>query len=362
MADNVLAYGFIDYANLAASRVAEVGAQQIYTAIETSARYHSDQLNNVLGKLCRRTTDFKFRYRLPQGGTLQPLDDKGKPLPTKGDMYYDVALPIQRGGTGMGMTWLAAAKATVQEVNSKVLGCLQQDADWMVRHALAAIFNNASWTYSDPEKGSLTIQPLAAADVTFPIIGASTEASQHYMASASAIADATNHYDTIYDQLMKHPANQIAGKDVVCFIPTGLVATTKGLADFVPVADPDIATGANSDRITAAQARIMGIQGQGDEVLGKVGRTWVVEWKRLPAGYIIGVALGNPDPVLGFREEPEASLQGLVTLRDGTAFTNETYFLRSAGFGVVNRIGAVVFRVGNGSYAIPTGYECPLAV
>jgi hypothetical protein len=41
---------------------------------------------------------------------------------------------------------------------------------------------------------------------------------------------------------------------------------------------------------------------------------------------------------------------------------NEYRFIRYAGFGAYNRVGALSFRIGNGAYAIPTGYSTPLAV
>jgi len=61
------------------------------------------------------------------------------------------------------------------------------------------------------------------------------------------------------------------------------------------------------------------------------------------------------------REEPEAELQGFqqVARRDDHPFY-ESQWLRIAGFGGYNRVGAVVRRIGNGSYAVPTNYGCPM--
>jgi hypothetical protein len=363
MANNIVAYGFIDHAGLMSSRVSDVGVPVMYDAVQASARYHTEQLNKALDRLCLRTDKWKWRFKLPEGGEAQPITDLGKPDVSKGDTSYDVALPIANGGSGLGLTWLAAEKITVEELNAKTVSCLMKDSRWAVRRIIAALLTNASWTYSDPEHGgNLTIQTLANADGTlYPINGDSTEDSQHFLADANAIADAHNHYDTIYDQLKKHPSNNVGdgGGDVVCYIASDLVGNTKNLTDFRPVGDTDVALGANSDQLVASAARIATILGPGDEVLGKVGRTWVVEWKRMPSTYIIGQALGA-GPVLGFREEPEASLQGLMIKRDEDPFKKETYFLRRAGFGVINRVAAVAFRVGNGSYAIPSGYSASL--
>jgi hypothetical protein len=40
----------------------------------------------------------------------------------------------------------------------------------------------------------------------------------------------------------------------------------------------------------------------------------------------------------------------------------EMRMIRYAGYGALNRVAAVVQRIGNGSYAIPSGYTNPLAV
>ena len=63
------------------------------------------------------------------------------------------------------------------------------------------------------------------------------------------------------------------------------------------------------------------------------------------------------------REYPAASLQGLFTENHSPDGNLQEYrFLRYAGFGVYNRVGAVAFRVSNGAYAVPTGYTTPVAV
>jgi hypothetical protein len=62
------------------------------------------------------------------------------------------------------------------------------------------------------------------------------------------------------------------------------------------------------------------------------------------------------------REHVEAGLRGFnaryQTMEDGSWFT--TQYVRAAGFGAWNRVGAVVQRVGNGTYAIPTNFTSPM--
>jgi hypothetical protein len=179
----------------------------------------------------------------------------------------------------------------------------------------------------------------------------------HYLAQAAGIADATNPFITIYNELMEHPEN--AGKEVVCYIPTNLKDDVEALTNFVEVSDPLIQVG-------SSQATYVGGNdpGCGDKVIGRISNCTIVEWGRLPNDYIIGTLRGNGvEPPLVMRQEPVKKLQGffsLATIIDGNL--TQTNMIRRAGFGAWNRVGACVHRVGNGAYAIPTGYTAPLPV
>ena len=84
----------------------------------------------------------------------------------------------------------------------------------------------------------------------------------------------------------------------------------------------------------------------------------------MPDNYIVAVAV-DADPVVAMREYPVASLQGLFRENHSPDGNHaETRFLRYAGFGAQNRIGAAVYQVegGDTTYDIPTGYSTPLPV
>jgi hypothetical protein len=85
-----------------------------------------------------------------------------------------------------------------------------------------------------------------------------------------------------------------------------------------------------------------------------------VEWSILPNNYMIAVTTDGPRPI-AMRQETNAQLQGfrLVAERNDHPFY-ESQWLRIAGFGAWNRVGAAVIRIGNASYAIPTGYSSPI--
>ncbi len=351
---NLTAYGFIGLEHLASQRVSAGNVRVVDTAVRTSLEEYNRQVAAALRELAQVTTEHSLRYLLPSGGTLQPMDEWGNPIPVRSEGYFDVAFPIQGGATAWGDNRISRQLMTVAEADRETMSAMQRDADWMRRHMLAAIFDNTSWTYVDKAKGSLTIQPLANNDsVTFLKKSGSTATDNHYYAQAAAIADATNPFDDWYDELNEHPEN--AGP-YVAYIPSNLKASVTGLSDFKETRDANIQYGTNSDQLVGRIDR-----GLGETVLGYVNGVFVVEWSVLPSNYGFVMARGAATPPLMMREYEAENLRGFFTENfspDGNL--NEYRFLRYAGFGAYNRVGALAFRIGDAAYAIPSGYATPL--
>jgi len=361
MAANTLAYGFVQLRHLGAQRVTTLGAGVVWDAIKKSAAEHTRMLNEILASICAPTELYTERIYTPGSGTLQPIDGMGNPKVVRESGSYDVAYPIYGGGTAFGVDRITKELMTVEEANRHTLAALQRDADWMKRHIIAALFDNSTATYLDPEKGSLTIQPLAITSdgVTYLRTGGTVSTDEHYYAQASSIDDSNNPFDDIYTELTEHPGN---GTTIVCFVPTNLKSSIEALTNFIEVTDPDILVGVASDRIQASAGALNSIRGFGDEVLGKVNKCWIVEWKALPDSYMLAHAV-DAGPVLAMREYPSPALKGFFAENhspDGNLM--ESRFLRFCGFGVRNRVAAVCARIGNGTYATPTGYSTPLSV
>lgn len=351
MANNNWAYGFHQYRHLAAERVTVVGAQTIWDAVHESGQEYSRAINSLMAGLVTRTTEHQRRVMLPGSHSLQPLDDAGNPIPVRPSGYYDVAFPMQSAGTAWGTDRISRVKMTVEEANRLTVEAMQADADWMRRHILAAVLYSSSWSFTDPRWGALTIQPLANGDAVKYVRKGGTDPATdtHYLAQAAAIADLANPFPTIHDELMEHPSNGTG--EVIVYAATSLKTSIKGLQAFVEVDDADVQKGANSDRITSP------IQpGLGDEVLGKVDKCWVVEWKALPAGYMLAHAVDG-GPIVTMREHEEGELQGFYPEQfDTDGNTMGTRMLRHAGFGVHNRVGALAYYVGGAAWTNPTGY------
>lgn len=357
MANQVL-YGFESLQSLGDRRVSEAGVTVVTSAIDAALAEHNRQMDAIISLFARRTTDFKTRFLTAAQARLQGLDENGRARPIRASGQYDVSFPLQVGGTAWGATYIARELMTVQEVQERVNTMLMADRRWVRDHILAGLFVEGSWTFTDPEKGALTIYGPASGDGTLYQVQTGADAmatDDHILATADAIADVTNPFPTVADELREHPEND---GEVIVFIPTNLRASTEALTTFYPAADPNLRSGSGvTELVGSLGAAVPG------EVIGYEGtaRAWIVEWRALPSSYIVGITTNGERP-LAMREFPVASLQGFVRVadRDDHPFY-EQQWQRAAGFGAWNRVGAVVMRIGNGTYAVPTGYTSPMA-
>lgn len=357
MANQVL-YGFQNLTNVLTQRVTAIGVSVIEDAITETLAEHNRQLDAMMALFADPTTDFKRRYRVPNASRLQPVDEVGRARPRRRAGYYDIAFPLQRGGDAWGNTYEASIKQTVAEAQTRLSELLTADARWMRDHILAAFFTNVSWTYNDEDDdaGTLTIKGLANGDTDTYLIqeGADAGATDtHYFTQANAIDDSNDPFPTIHDELVEHPEN---GGEVVAFIPTNLKAAIKGLTGFYPVADDNL-------RYGAAATQLVGNLGQ--SLPGTIfgyhdDGVWLAEWKAMVSSYIIAVTTDGDRP-LAMRQDTAPELQGFHRVADRNDYPYyEAQFLRKAGFGAQNRVGALVYRIASASYAIPTGYASPM--
>ena len=356
---NQVAYGFVNLADVFDRTVNEIDVAEVFTAIDQSIEEHNRNLQQMIDTFCVSTTDFKTRYRTPAHQRLQPLDEHGRALPTTGYAAYDVAWPIQMAGAAHGQTWLARQRMTVRELNNDILSILTADARWIRDHILAAMFRDTDLTFTDEEHGTLTIKPIANGDSqTYNILPGNDVAAtdDHILAQANAIDNSNNPLGTIRDELLEHPEN---GGEVIVFHSPSLRDDFSALTSFNPVADPNIRRGSGADvligRTPAGAGNIPGeIYGYDDS------KVWLSEWRSLPDNYLVAITTDGPRP-LAIREDPQAALRGFrrVAERNDHPYYEQQYF-RRAGFGAWNRVGAVVMRIGNGTYAVPTNYSLPM--
>lgn len=356
MANQVM-YGFENLADRFLERVTDNMIPVINTAIEATLTEHNRQMSTFLALFADTTTDYTRRYRTPTANRLQPMDENGRARPIRTAGYYDIAFPLQEGGTAWGQTYQASLKNTVQDVNNRMASLIFGDIMWMRDHVFSALYNNVNWTFTDEEHGALTIKPLANSDTDTYMIQTGAQSGvtdSHYLAQASSIDDSNDPFETIRTELLEHPEN---GGDVIALIPTGLKASVQALTGYYTASDSNIQVGNGASRLvgtlgTAVPGKVFGYHDSG---------VWLVEWPLMTANYIIAVTERGDRP-LAMREDTVPQLRGFNKVAERNDYPYfESQYLRKAGFGAQNRVGAVVMRIGSGSYTIPTGFSAPMA-
>ncbi|MGB3328209.1 MAG: hypothetical protein WBA46_04590 [Thermomicrobiales bacterium] len=349
-------YGFHQITDLFNDNVSAENIPAINTAIEAAVTEHNRQLDTLSARFVGKTTEYKRRYKQYAATRSQPLDQNGRAQPIKARGSYDIALPIQGSGSAWGVNYVTKQMMTVQDANDITRILLDGDTAWMVDHILAALFLGSEWTFPDDEHGDLKVQPLANGDaITYTIKRGqwTPQVDNHLLAQSASIADASNPFPGIYDELTEHPEN---GTRVVTFIASDLRTSVENLANFKDKADPNIQLGANADRLVGD----LGVDVPGT-LVGYVDQNWIVEWPSIPSGYLTSTTVDVGEPALAQREYPLANLQGfkLVGQRDDHPF-EESQYARWAGFGAWNRVGALVMQIGAGTYSVPTGLASPM--
>lgn len=324
----------------------------------TTAQHNAD-VAAMLRTFAVTTTEYQAEFQTQAASRNQPLDENGRSIPVKPPVPYTVGFPIEGSGNAVGANYVTRVQMTARHFARQLAQMLRGDYNWVRDHILGALFQNVGYNFRDPTgRGTLAVKTLANGDAVnfYRQTTGLAAADTHYLAQAAGIADATNPYPTIKTELLEHPDN---GGEVIAFIASDLVTTTEALAEFRPAdLDPDITIGSETTRLTGT----LGVQlPRYATLLGKTDSgVWIVEWPEMPSTYIIATTTDGERP-LARRQFPEAELQGFRAAGEREDFPYwENQWIRFEGYGAFNRVGAVVYRIGNAAYAIPTNYGMPM--
>ncbi len=337
-----------------------IGQRVVYDAVQQVLSQHNADLAAAYGVFVERETeDFKFRYKLPGGGYLQRRGANARPASVKAYGSWDVAFPLEDFGADLADNDVALAYMSMQELNRHLDTIIAQDINTVRREILKAMFNNTNLTFEDPINGSLTCVPLANADAVVypPVIGSDTEATDdHYLESgyaAASISDTNNPFKTIRDELEEHFGAATGGENLFTFINNAQVTAVESLTDFDPVNDRFTAPGTNTDQLFGLPAGMPG------RIVGRCNGVWVIEWRWIPANYMLGGHLDAPKPLIMRLDPANTGLARGLNLvgRDEEKPLESSFYRHRFGLGVGNRLNGVAFELGTGgSYTIPTAY------
>ena len=357
---NTLAWGFHRLENIADQSVS-TNIDAVRTAVNEYLAFRNAENQAVLNTFAEVTTGVSARYKLPGTMRLQPLTQLGRPLPERyAETEYTIAWPIQKAGLALGQTYEQRIKMDIRGFAGLIEAVGDADMQWVADHALAALFFNvtAGWFHDDPDDpaGELTIRGIANGDSqTYYKTGSSTffATDDHFYVQAADLLTATDPVPAVVDELKEHPQN--TGEVLILGSAADRVKWAN-LAAMYAQPNPNITVGSGT---TVFSGAVPGAP-LGEFAGYHLSDAYVYLWRRIPAGYFVAFMTGGDKP-LRQREHPEAQLRGFGPDADRSDYPYfETDYVRRAGFGAWNRVGAVVGRFNNGTYAIPTGFGSPM--
>jgi hypothetical protein len=337
-----------------------IGQNIVYTASQEYVTRIDSDLMAAMGIFVQEDTEnYTERYKLPGGGRMQKRNQKGSGGAVRPYGGWDVAYPLEDFDEQLSTDDVELAYMTLAEYQ-RHLDTIQIRYINAVRYEMfLKLFKNTNTTFVDPRKGSLTIVPLANSDsVTYPpVLGSETEATEsHYYGTnyaATAINDTNNPYATLRDEIEEHFGAGTGGENIVAFIHPDERPETELLTSFVEVPDNYVRTGSNVD----VPQNLPNVPGR---ILGRCSGVWVVEYRYMPSGYILGLHL-EAEPPLKRRVDPAVTglPRGLALIANDDKYPLLSAHWRARfGFGVANRLnGVVLYLTASTSYTIPTAYQ-----
>lgn len=352
-----------------------IGQSIVYDATLQVLGDHNADMELAMAIFIDRTTsDFKVRYKLPGSGELQLVNRTSRPLDVKASGQWDVAFTLEEHAAAIARDRVTAGYMTIQEYNRHIETVKRQDRNTVRKQILRALFNNAARTFVDPDRGTLTVVPLANNDAVVypPVIGSTDDATaNNYLTSgyvSSAISDTNNPIPTIVNALESHFGTPTGGSDIVVFINNAETTRFQGLTNFDPVPNRFVSYGANTALVNAdAQEgvdwRNAPLPGR---VIGETDSALLVEWRWIPAGYLLAIHR-DAEPPLWKRIDPPGTGLGtgdlMMVAQNGGSLENASHPLYEAfwshrfGLGVANRLNGVIMQLTAGGFTVPTIYN-----
>lgn len=349
-------YGFHSLQDVLDQRASTIDQQILSDAIRAAVAAHNQDLNDSVTLFANK------RMVVPQIGVaqqseaeLQGLDEWGRPLPRRPLPPVSRYFPLFMAGDSIATNYVLEQKMTVQEVQDRVASLMLADTKWNRRQLLSAVFTNVSYNFADPQYGTLPISTFANGDSeTFlRANGGSASADTHHK-GATALDNTV--LSDIRDELVEHDENGGDNAEIVVFVPTASKATVQALTGFEPIGDPNMSYGTGNDAYVGS----FGATAPGKPIgYSTVAEVHLREWNKLPANYAVGITSGAVSP-LAYREDPEASLQGFHEIpgREDIPYLQRIW-IRRRGYAAYNRVGVVVYRTNNATYAVPSGFQAP---
>jgi hypothetical protein len=345
-----------------------VQAQFYETTQDLVAQYRADT-DAQAGLLIQRDTEnFQEWYTLyVHGGMLQALGGHDRPKGLKGYIRYTTGYPIEQFGEAIVDERVALAYMTVEQYDAHVFGMFRRHSARYRFEMARRLFRGTSESFTDPMFGATTVQSLANGDgAVYPLGNAGNDpiTETHYLPTNFAtITNVNNPYALIVAKWTAMFPEETVGGDSIIFINTNELAATQALATFYTITDPNLVQPITATRLTneptvPGSAKIVG------RYVGANGGAWIATWNAaVDPGYMLSVHPNVPGPLVRRVDTAASGLPRGLHLEAEKGYDvnwpfRDQIFMDRFGFGVGNRLGAVVLQlVASTTYTPPTRYS-----
>jgi hypothetical protein len=341
------------------------GQQVVYGETEKIfARWTQDMTASLELFVQEVTENFQERYKLPGSGFSQEEDKAGGAAPSaavKASGFWQTAYPLRQYGDSMSYDDVVLGYMTVKEFENHLQTIINRNNNTVFGSILKALFNNSSYVFQDPIHAALTIQCLANGDGTNypPVYGSVVDApANNYLApnfTESQISDTNDPYALIRNALEPHFGFPQGGSPIIALVNTTACPATRLLTDFDQFTNRYILPGGNVSTLIDLPEAF-----QGGRIVGVCDGVVIIEWPRIPSGWILGLHLDAPRP-LKQRKDPEKTkiATGLqMVTRDMAHPWQTTRWRHRFGVAVGNRLNGVAIALnGTNAYSVPAIYQ-----
>lgn len=363
---NVNILGMLNSADSDYTKLHTYGQGVIYNALTQILGDHNDDVAEARQLFVSMTTwNYQDIYKLEGYGRLQRRGVQSRPGEVKASGEWTVGYPLEDFGAAIGISTVDWAYMDAREFNRHVGTVLTQDLNTHRYEILRAFFNNTARTFTDlgGHFPTTTVQPLANGDAVLypPVVGSEVpSAANNYLgvaATATTITDANNPIPAMVNKLEERFGTPTGGSDIVIFCNNAQSLGIQGLAGFNTVPNRFVSYGVNVSLVETA-----GIPIRMGRVLGAANSALIVEWRWIPAGYLLGIHAGAPSALAIRSDPPDTGLSlGLKMAAADLEFPFLDYaWTDRFGYGVANRLNGVVMDLtaagGAGIYTIPAGF------
>lgn len=331
---------------------AEFGLDNINKALQADLSFYNGLVSEQMGLFAENLTVQSKIYGASVLHQMEQVDEFGVAPSKKGYSTGDVSFPLRMYSSSIGWTQKFLEIATPEELASEYLSVRAGHSYEINKQIKKAIYNNTNYTFVDKLSNgvSLTVRRFLNADSqAIPDFqGTSFTASSHthYVASATLTGVAIN---SLISNVQEH--GHTRGLKLIINIADkpDMVALT-GTGSFVPLSNAIMVYNASDSTLTKLDNTDLANQmiGYWDGNVEVWVKPYAVE------NYMLCIT-SEGEKALGFRQRPQASLQGLRLVSDLPGFPLiSKSFEAEFGLAVNSRTSGAVLYFANATWANPT--------